>query len=89
MQIVHNMCQFTDKQYIKLQELPELVAEGETPSSLTAISYDTNVDTCRPGDRLELIGIFRAQSAKVDKYKGTLRSLFNTYLDVISSSVLD
>ena len=69
--------------------MPELVAEGETPSSLTAISYDTNVDSCRPGDRLELIGIYRVQSAKIDRFKGTLRSLFNTYLDVISTSVLD
>ena len=89
MQILHNMCQFTDKQYIKLQELPELVAEGESPSSLTAISYDCNVDKYRPGDRLELIGIYRAHGAKVDKYKGSLRALFNTYLDVISCSVLD
>ena len=52
MQIVHNMCEFTDKQYIKLQELPELISEGETPSALTAIAFDYNVDKCRPGDRL-------------------------------------
>ena len=28
MQIMHNFSSFTDKQYIKIQELPELVTEG-------------------------------------------------------------
>ena len=88
MQIIHNMCTFTDKQYIKIQELPELVVEGETPSALTAIAYDSNVDGYRPGDRVELIGIYRTQPSKVDRFKGTLRTLFNTYLDVVSCSTL-
>ena len=65
MQIIHNLCTFTDKQYVKVQELPELVAEGETPSSLTAIAFDSNVECFRPGDRIELTGIYRAQSSKV------------------------
>jgi DNA replicative helicase MCM subunit Mcm2 (Cdc46/Mcm family) len=52
MQIMHNHSTFTDKQYVKFQELPELVTEGETPSSLTAISFDSNVDGIRPGDRV-------------------------------------
>jgi DNA replication licensing factor MCM4 len=89
LQILHNLCSFTDKQYLKLQELPELVTEGETPSSLTVIAYDGNVDGFRPGDRLELIGIFRAQPGQVDRYKGTLRTLFNTYLDLISFNPLN
>lgn len=88
MQIIHNFCSFTDKQYIKIQELPELVTEGETPSSLTVISYDTNVDGVRPGDRVSLIGIYRAQPSKIDRMKGTVRSVFNTYLDLISFNVI-
>jgi DNA replication licensing factor MCM4 len=28
LEIVHNLCRFTDKQYIKFQELPETVPEG-------------------------------------------------------------
>lgn len=52
MEIQHNLCSFTDKQYIKFQELPEFVIEGETPGSVTVIAYDTNVDGFRPGDRV-------------------------------------
>jgi DNA replicative helicase MCM subunit Mcm2 (Cdc46/Mcm family) len=39
--------------------------EGETPASITVIGYDTNVDGFRPGDRVELIGIYRAYPAKI------------------------
>jgi len=33
-EIVHNFCQFTDKQHVKLQETPETVPEGETPQTI-------------------------------------------------------
>lgn len=65
------------------------MAEGETPSALTVIAYDSNVDGFRPGDRLEMVGILRVQSVKVDRHKGTLRTVFNTYLDLISFSLID
>jgi DNA replicative helicase MCM subunit Mcm2 (Cdc46/Mcm family) len=61
----HNLSDYTDKQYVKFQELPELVMEGETPAALTVIAYDNNVDAFRPGDRVELIGIYRAFPARV------------------------
>lgn len=51
-EIQHNFSRFTDKQYVKFQELPELVMEGETPASITVIGYDHNVDGFRPGDRV-------------------------------------
>lgn len=39
--------------------------EGETPASITVIGYDENVDGFRPGDRVELIGIYRAYAGKI------------------------
>lgn len=87
-EIVHNLCEFTDKQFIKFQELPEYVPEGETPNSLTIICYDNNVDGIRPGDRVEVVGIYRAQSQKVQKNKLSVKSVFNTYIDLISFRVV-
>ena len=52
------------------------------------ISYDANVDGVRPGDRVELIGIYRAQPFRSDRYKGTFHTVFNTYLDLISFNLL-
>lgn len=63
--------------------------EGETPNSLTIISYDANVDGIRPGDRVELVGIYRAQSVKLQRVKANVKSVFNTYIDLISFRVLE
>ena len=63
--------------------------EGETPHSLTIICYDNNVDGIRPGDRVEIVGIYRAQSVKVQRIKSNLKSVFNTYIDLISFRILE
>jgi len=55
---------------------------------MTILAYDSNVDGFRPGDRVEVIGIFRACTTKVDKIKGKNRAIFNTYIDLISFKVL-
>ena len=89
LELIHNYSQFTDKQYVKFQELPEYVPEGETPHSLTIISYDSNVEGMRPGDRVEVVGIFRAQPVKVQRVKTNVKSVFNTYIDLISFRVLE
>ena len=88
-EIHHNLSAFTDKQYVKFQELPELVMEGETPAALTVIAYDSNVDAFRPGDRVELIGIYRAFPSRVEKTHNQMRTVFSTYVDLVSSSVLE
>ena len=59
-QIEHNLCTFTDKQYVKIQEMPENMAPGDTPSSCTVIVYDHNADSLQPGDRVAIIGVYRA-----------------------------
>jgi len=83
-EIVHNLCLFSDRQYIKLQETPESVPDGETPQTVTLVVYEELVDYVRPGDRVEVTGIFRAQPMRVTANQRILRSVFNTYLDVIS-----
>jgi DNA replication licensing factor MCM4 len=88
-EIMHNHCSFTDKQYIKFQELPELVAEGSTPSSLNVIAYDSNVDGFRPGDRVEVIGIYRTHPVRIERNKNNLRTVFDTYIDLISFNLLE
>ena len=83
-ELIHNLCIFSDRQYIKLQEIPESVPDGETPQTVTLVVYEELVDSVKPGDRVEVTGIFRAQSMRINARHRTLRSVFNTYLDVIS-----
>lgn len=88
MDIQHNLCIFTDKQYVKFQEMPERVPEGETPQSISLVCYDDNVDEMRPGDRVEIVGIYRAQPVRTQRSRRTVRSIFNSYIDLISSKII-
>lgn len=85
-EIDHNLSIFTDKQYIKFQERPSDIPEGETPINIQLVVYDDLVDETKPGDYVDIIGIYRASSWKVSKntWNNNLNSIFSTYIDVIS-----
>jgi DNA replication licensing factor MCM4 len=85
-ELIHNLSTFTDKQFVKMQETPESVPEGETPQNVTMIMYDDMVDGCKPGDRVEIIGIYRAQPNRMNRGRRVLLSVFKTYIDVVSIS---
>jgi len=38
----------------------------------------------RPGDRVDIVAIYRVGEAKVSKGKSLVRSIYNSYLDMIS-----
>lgn len=83
-EIVHNLCTFTDKQHIKLQETPEYVPEGGMPAHINLIVYDDLVDSVKPGDAVEVVGIYRVQTSRISRQLRTLNSVFGTYFDVVS-----
>ncbi|CAO3644787.1 unnamed protein product [Cunninghamella blakesleeana] len=83
MSLIHNRCAFADKQVARLQETPDAVPDGQTPQNVTLCMYDELVDVAKPGDRLEITGIFRGVPVRVNPRQRTIRSLFRTYLDVV------
>lgn len=83
-ELIHNRSVFNDKQHVKLQETPEHMPEGETPLTIHLCCYDELVDFVKPGDRVEVVGIFRAQGLRVNPRLRTTRSIFRTYVDVVS-----
>lgn len=89
MQIVHNRCNFSDKQVIKLQETPDTVPDGQTPHSVSLCTYDELVDVCKAGDRIEVTGIFRSNPVRINPRQRTVRSLFKTYVDVLHIQKVD
>jgi len=42
------------------------------------------VDSVKPGDRVEVCGIYRAAGVRVNSEKRVLKSIFRTYIDVIT-----
>ncbi|XP_004507486.1 DNA replication licensing factor MCM4 [Cicer arietinum] len=83
MTLVHNRCKFTDKQIVRLQETPDEIPEGGTPHTVSLLLHDKLVDTGKPGDRVEVTGIYRAMSVRVGPTQRTVKSLFKTYIDCL------
>ena len=83
MKIIHNRCKFENKQSVKLQETPDSIPEGETPHTINLCGYGGLVDTVKPGDRVEITGIYRAQPIQVSRFMRNLRSIYKTYIDVV------
>ena len=75
---------FSDKQHVKVQETPESVPEGETPQTIHLCAYEDLVDNVRPGDRVEITGIYKAMGVRVNANKRTLKNVYRTYIDVIT-----
>lgn len=83
MSLVHNRCEFADRQVIRLQETPDAVPDGQTPHTVSLSVYDELVDVCKPGDRVVVTGIYRSVPVRVNPRQRTMKSLFKTYLDVV------
>ncbi|TVU34032.1 hypothetical protein EJB05_15853 [Eragrostis curvula] len=83
MTLVHNRCRFSDKQIIKLQETPDEIPEGGTPHTVSVLMHDKLVDAGKPGDRVEITGIYRAMSIRVGPTQRTVKSIFKTYIDCL------
>mmetsp|Transcript_54149 Transcript_54149/g.137569 ORF Transcript_54149/g.137569 Transcript_54149/m.137569 type:complete len:931 (+) Transcript_54149:60-2852(+) len=83
-QIVHNDSTFADRQMLKLQEPPELVPDGETPQNVAVCVFDDLVDQVRPGDRVEVTGIYRASPVRPNQNWRQCSSVYRTYVDAIA-----
>ena len=83
MQMVYSRCEYYDKQIIRLQETPDSVPAGQTPHTVSLVAYDELVDCVKPGDRVEVTGIFKAMPSRLNPRQRITRSIFKTYIDVL------
>ena len=82
-QMRHNLCEFEDKQIIRVQEAPENLAEGETPVTVSVVVYGSRVDSVVPGDRVVVTGIYRSAPIRVNANSRIIRTIFRTHIDAV------
>lgn len=83
MTLVHQRCTFADKQIYKVQEIPDETPDGQTPYTVTVITYDDLADVAKPGDRVEITGVYRGVPVRENAKKSAVKALFRTYIDAM------
>jgi DNA replication licensing factor MCM3 len=73
----YGYCTYRDHQTISIQEMPERAPAGQLPRGVDVILDDDLVDKCKPGDRVQLVGIYRSLG---NRNAGHNTALFKTVI---------
>ncbi|CAH9141503.1 unnamed protein product [Cuscuta epithymum] len=82
----YGLCTYKDHQTLSIQEVPENSAPGQLPRTVDVVVEEDLVDSCKPGDRVAVVGIYKALPGKS---KGSMNGVFRTILIANNVSLLN
>lgn len=72
----YGLCAYKDHQTMTIQEMPEKSPAGQLPRSVDVVLDNDLVDKCKPGDRVQVLGIYRCLPSKQGGFtSGTFRTI--------------
>jgi len=72
----YGLCAYKDHQTMTIQEMPEKSPAGQLPRSVDVVLDNDLVDKCKPGDRVQILGIYRCLPSKQGGFtSGTFRTI--------------
>jgi len=72
----YGLCSYKDHQTMTIQEMPEKSPAGQLPRSVDVVLDNDLVDKCKPGDRVQILGIYRCLPSKQGGFtSGTFRTI--------------
>lgn len=81
----YGLCRFKDHQTVTIQEMPERAPLGQLPRSVDVILDDDLVDRVKPGDRVQITGLYRAVGGASN---GSTSGVFRTLIIANNVAVL-
>ena len=63
-------------QFVVVQELPEMAPPGLLPQSVSVVMQGSLVNSVKPGDRVQMIGIYKLVAGAQSKEKGIFKPFF-------------
>lgn len=68
----YGYCTYRDHQTISIQEMPERAPAGQLPRGVDVVLDDDLVDKVKPGDRVQLVGIYRTMGNRNTNHSSAL-----------------
>ena len=85
----YGLCTFKDFQTVTLQEMPESAPMGQLPRSVELILDHDLVDKVKPGDRVQVVGVYRALAANSINGQSSTSGVFQTVVLVNNITILN
>ena len=71
---------------VTIQEMPERSPAGQLPRSVDVVLQNDLVDLCKPGDRVQVTGAYKALPSKNGNVtKGVFRTLLLVCVHIVSN----